>query len=231
MSNASASASDAELPRDLVATPGPDKILWAMGPTDIDKDEFVFPSYGGPLDSAMYVSSVPPHAMVKGMFINSVLEHAREHGVSVPGRGPYRSFKDYPLREALEIQLEVVERLYADRPVREGLRDLGRLAYPTLAHSMIGRVVFGPLGDNLPALFKIAAKGYALSQTVGRAEVLEVHHDSAVVRLTEMYDFPDCYQVGVFEGVLRHHKHRGDVKIRVVPDDPFTLDMWIRWDR
>jgi uncharacterized protein (TIGR02265 family) len=194
---------------------------------DIDRSVFVVPDWDAPLNVDASLRAVPDGATVKGMFLQRLLDDAAAKGVAPAGRGPYRAFKDYPLRELLEIEVELAPRLFPAVALREGLRRLGWTAYPTLVSSLIGRIIFGVLGDDLPAIFRTAMKGYKVSISVGSASVIEVGSNHAVIRLQEMYNFADSYQVGVFEGVFRHYDRSGKVKCHRTGE--FDLDILAMW--
>jgi uncharacterized protein (TIGR02265 family) len=193
----------------------------------IDTRAFEPPPWDAALDPQEYIEAIPREATVKGMFLQKIVDEATKAGIDPPQRGPYRAFRDYPLREALDLEIAVVPQMFPEVSLREGMRRLGWTAYPTLLDSMIGRVIFGVLGEDLPAIFKAAAKGYRVSVSIGRAHVIEVGTKHAVVRLEEVYNFPDCYQVGVFEGVFRHYQRTGTVECHA--KGKFDIDILARW--
>jgi uncharacterized protein (TIGR02265 family) len=193
----------------------------------LEFSEFTVPDWDAPLDPEEHARTVPTHATVKGMFMQKILDEAGHRGVAVPDHGPYRAFKDYPLRKLLDLEVDVAPRLFPDVSLREGLRRLGWTAYPALLDSVIGRVIFGVLGRDLPAIFRTTTKGYKVSLSVGSADVIEVGDSHAVIRLREMYNFADAYQVGVFEGVFRHYDRPGEVRLRRVT--AFDVDILAVW--
>jgi uncharacterized protein (TIGR02265 family) len=195
--------------------------------SSVEFSEFAVPDWDAVLDPEEYARAVPAHATVKGMFMQKILDEAGHRGVALPDHGPYRAFKDYPLQKLLDLEVDVAPRLFPDVSLREGLRRLGWTAYPTLLDSVIGRIIFGVLGRDLPAIFRTTAKGYKVSLNIGSADVIEVGDNHAVIRLREMYNFADAYQVGVFEGVFRYYDRPGEVRLRRVT--AFDIDILAVW--
>jgi uncharacterized protein (TIGR02265 family) len=149
------------------------------------------------------------------MFMNDLLAHVAQAGGAPITDKRYVIFKDYPMREYIELAPQAAARAFPSLPMREALRRIGRSAYPTLADTMIGRVIFGVLGKDLEAVMRVAARGYAVSQSHGVAEVLEVGPGRARVQLTNLYTFVDSFQVGVFEGAILACGRTGEVRARV----------------
>jgi len=199
---------------------------------DPRREGFSLPDFSAPLDVKRQIALVPDRAQVKGMFLTSMVEEVRRKGGIRDGsplaaHGPWRGFKDYPLREMMEVAVLAAAALYPKEPVREGLRRLGQLAYPTLFRSLVGRVIFAALGSDVAAVVRAASKGYAVSLTVGRAVIVDVRETWGIVRLVDIYNFPDCYQVGVFEGALGMYVRAPEVLYR--PVSPTEGDIFARW--
>ncbi len=176
---------------------------------------FVVPDMNAPLDVGAYLAACPADAKIKGMFVNDLLAHVAQAGGAPITNKRYVIFKDYPMREYIELAPQAAERAYPTLSMREGLRRIGRSAYPTLADTMIGKVIFGVLGKDLEAVMRLSTRGYAVSQSPGAAEVLEVVPGRARVRLTNLSAFVDSFQLGVFEGAILACGRTGEVRARV----------------
>jgi uncharacterized protein (TIGR02265 family) len=166
-------------------------------------------------------------ATVKGFFFERALQELDARKMPRVSMRRYAMFKDYPLADYRTLLVEASAQLYPQLPTREALRRLGQLAYPTLANTMIGRVIFGILGDDLPKVMKAAAKGYKIALQPGSATVLEVGDHHSHVRLDEIYVFSDSYQVGVFEGAITSCNRQGEVAIK--RHAPTSVELWCRW--
>jgi uncharacterized protein (TIGR02265 family) len=189
---------------------------------------FSAPDFHIPIGSADAAVSIPEGATVKGFFFQRAQKELEQRGLPFDGTRRYTVFKDYPLAEYRDLLLLAAGKLHPQVPQREGLRRLGQLAYPTLADTMIGRVIFGVLGNDLTSVMKAAAKGYKVSMSPGSAEVLDVGARHAHVRLDDVYVFLDSYQVGVFEGAITACGRVGEVGLR--RHSPITAELYCQWD-
>ena len=185
------------------------------------------PDWNAPCDLEATARSVPRTAKSKGMLLNGILDHLAAVGKPHPTRAPYVAFKDYPALEHFELVIEAARTLHPALPVRQGVRRVGHLTYSTLVTSMIGKVIFGVLGNDMQAVQKQLGKAYSLSSTTGIAHVLEVAHDRARARLDEIPFLIDSYHVGFFEGVLTRLQRKGRVFYKSLgPHGGEVLTIW-----
>jgi uncharacterized protein (TIGR02265 family) len=122
-------------------------------------------------------------------------------------------FQTYPLREHCELLVEVARVVHPELSLRLALRRLGRGAPYALVRSTIGKVVLGSVEGPLEIL-RAMAKSYAMHM---RPSALDVEADGrkrAIVHLTDVHNFLDSHNVGVFEGVLKYAGVAGTVAIR-----------------
>lgn len=195
---------------------------------------FEAPDFRRDLDPTPYLERVPPDALCKGMFFHDVMKAVRRvapeaEAKLVPhmGRRRYVSFKDYPLVEHMQLTAEAVKLLYPKVPTREGMRRLGWLAYPTFVESMIGRVVFGILGEDLDKIFEVGPRSFEVSLTRGRAVSRKLGERHWRYEMTDIFGYLDAYYVGVIEGPIRHLGHVPDVRVHLTSLSDGVLD--IRW--
>lgn len=176
--------------------------------------EWVEPPWQSPLDAEAALRAIPPSATITGMFIDAVVKLAGEKGHAVPSaRARYVAFQTYPLREHCEVLCEVGAKLYPDVGLRQALRRLGKGAPHVLMQSTIGRVVLGSAEGPLASL-KAMADSYTHHMRPGNLEVSATGERAAVVKLTDVYNFLDSHNVGVFEGLMRHAGLEGRVLIQ-----------------
>ncbi|MFW6067924.1 MAG: DUF2378 family protein [Myxococcota bacterium] len=205
-----------------------------MGEAAREQLRFVRPDFSGDLDPQPYLERVPPDALCKGMFFHDVMKAARRISPEAErdllpqmGRRRYVAFKDYPLREHMELTARMVRRLYPSLPTREGMRRLGWLAYPTFAESMVGRVVFGVLGKDLDRIYEVGPRAFEVSLTRGRAVARRMGTAHWRYELEDIFGYLDTYYVGVMEGPIRHNGHVPDVRIHLTSPSDGVMD--IRW--
>lgn len=160
------------------------------------------------------IAATPSNATVKGMYVDSFLQSVERKGIGRPTDRRFLSFKDYPLREFQELLLETTTALYPSYSPREGLRLIGRMAYPTLAESTVGRILFAIAGRDWQAALPLSRRAYEISLKPGRAELKDVTETSATMCLRDVWNFADSYQVGVFEGAMECYLVNGTVRAR-----------------
>jgi uncharacterized protein (TIGR02265 family) len=171
---------------------------------------------------------MPKSAWVRGMFIDALVRVARAHTPDAFREARYVAFMTYPLQEFMRVIVRTAELVHGDLPIREAVRRLGRLAYPTLFDTMVGKAIFTVAGRDWPSALKLAAKAYAVSLDPGKAEVIELSPGRAVVGLRQIWNFPDCYQVGVFEGAMDVFRVRGEIQVRA--HSLADVDFLITWN-
>jgi uncharacterized protein (TIGR02265 family) len=188
--------------------------------------DFQTPDFRRPLDVEGLLAATPASATIKGMYPQRLVELMAQHG-SAGDLRKYIPFKDYPLREVMQQVIDAARHLHPTLPLREGIRELGRLVFPTLQASIAGRVMFSFAGNSYEGALKRVAQGYSLSQSPGSAHLQRISKGEAIVELRGVWNFPDCYQIGVHEGALAWYKCEGRVDVRI--HSPCDVDLRIRW--
>ncbi|HEX4513622.1 MAG TPA: DUF2378 family protein [Polyangiaceae bacterium] len=172
------------------------------------------PPWASALDEASCIRSIPAEATMTGMFLESAVALAKERGHVVRAARPrYVAFQQYPLKEHCQILLEVARAVYPTATIREALRRLGRGAPHVLLRSTLGRVVLGSVEGPIATL-EAMARSYALHMRPANLAVEPAGTNAAIVRMTEIHNFLDSHNVGVFEGVLKLAKVEGTIRIR-----------------
>jgi uncharacterized protein (TIGR02265 family) len=188
---------------------------------------FVTPDDAAPFDPLPNILGVPGEHGIRGLYFNSMIDEANIKGVAISADRSYIDFKHYPVREHLELMIEVARQCHPGSSLRGAVRRMGRTAYPVFAASLVGRVMSGVLGNDLARIMKIASKGYECSLSHAHASVVASNPHSARVRLENNYAFIDAYQVGVFEGALEACNREGEVYVR--QDSVSEGEIFVRW--
>lgn len=188
---------------------------------------FVTPDFLAPLDLAAHRSLIPPGITLKGMFFQQVLDEARKAGGDVGANARYLAFKDYPLEEWVDILVACAERTHPRTPLREALRRMGGHTYKTFADSTLGKVLFSTAAMDVETVLRLVPKAYALTSPAARVELLSVESGRGVLAMRNVWDFVDCYQVGVLEGGLRLFGKSPRIAIRKL--GPASADFEISW--
>lgn len=160
------------------------------------------------------------------MQLQALVDECKKQGVAISTR-KYTSFREYPGEELLDLLVATAEGVWPGVPIREALRRVGRLAYPTLYNSLVGKVIFGALARDVKRIWGVVSKGYELSGSTGTATLLEVTDEEAIVRLDGMYSFIDSWHVGIFEGAIEVYD--ADSEIYVKMNTPMSADFQVRW--
>lgn len=194
-------------------------------PGSVD-DEFRLPDFAAPFDLEAHLSRVPPYATVKGMFISDLARVCKDMGEPVP-EGRYVAFRDYPLIDYMRAVVDVARTAYPGSPLPDAIRQLGQRGFEVLANSLTGKVLFAFAGRDLGAVLGLVSEAYKRSLNPVGARVGSIQPGRAVIELRDVWNFSESYQVGVFEGALRHYGHSGTVKIKRL--SPCDTDYLLEW--
>ena len=189
-------------------------------------DGFTAFSFTQDIDLDAVRRTISAGSVVKGMFLGSVVEAVTAAGKTLPRADRFLAFKDYPSETQLDLLVDAARALHPDVPLREGIRRIGAGAYPALVSSMIGKVIFGVLGTDITKITKLVHKAYEISGKPARATLIDLSANHSLVRLDQTL-LPDCYQVGIFEGVFRLCGKVGEVYGRALTDESWEL--YSRW--
>jgi uncharacterized protein (TIGR02265 family) len=173
------------------------------------------------IDADFYLRSCPSSATAPGVFMQDLVKlvTAKQHGVAerlyeAVGERRWIAFKTYPLRDFMRLAVNASRILYDSVPLSEGLRRLGRTAFPSLRATMAGRVVLFALGNHLEDAFRNAPRAYKL--VLPQSEVtVEVGDQRGRIELRGVYNFPTAYHYGVFEGTIAEYGFQP--RIRIIP--------------
>lgn len=189
-----------------------------------------FPPFADEPPSRALSRPPPPveSTTVKGFYLRALVRELAEQGHHLLDLPAFRDFGDYPQTLAQRLLLECAQRLYPNERRHDGLRRVGWIIYPTLLSTMIGRVIFGSLGEDIPAVLRVAGRGFEVSLSEGRYEVLTLLSRSASVRVRNFYLFPDSFLVGVFEGLFAHYG-KPDAKVKASLLSGTDVDLRMEW--
>lgn len=77
---------------------------------------------------------------------------------------------------------------------------------------MVGRVVLGSV-EGPVATIEAMARSYAMHMRPSELAVEASGKSGAIIRVSNVYNFLDSHNVGVFEGVMRHASVTGTIRI------------------
>jgi uncharacterized protein (TIGR02265 family) len=188
---------------------------------------YLEPDHAAPLDLAEHLALAPRHATVKGMFFRRILDET----ASVRGRalreGRYYPFSNYPLADWLRLLHDAARYAYPERPVRAGLARLGRSMYPTVAGSMVGKVVLDVAGGSVMHAWSVYPRLWSVINNHSRAEVDELTPGRVLIRLRGVWDFLDSFQQGAMIGGMKFFGIDAEVRVAVL--GPCDADFEVTW--
>jgi uncharacterized protein (TIGR02265 family) len=163
--------------------------------------------------------------------IHSIVENAKRSGVELTIEKKFLTFRDYPMREYLELLGQAAVRVEPDRPPLETLRELGRGVYSTFSKSLFGKVVIAGLGDGHAGArtgLRWISRVYKMTSNHTAVDFTESSEDTSVVTLTNVWSFPDAYHVGIFEGAAR--AFGGNVSVQVSSASLSSATLTFTWE-
>ncbi len=187
-----------------------------------------------PIDVGAYLRACPSRATTRGTFYQTLVEHVEIKLGEVPAsvfegvsQRRWVVFKQYPLREFIQLAANVASAVYASLPLAEALRRLGWIAYPAFSATMAGKVVLYALGNRLENVLESAPRAYGL--VLPESDV-RVTLGTRVCRMEmrAVYNFVDSYQFGVLEGTIREHGFRPKMQVKLL-DNPADADFELKW--
>lgn len=171
------------------------------------------------------IAEAPETGCVRGMFCAEIVRLAP--AVSPSARTRYLPFSMYPLREFMQLLVEATRTMAPSRNPEDVLRELGQSAYATFASSMVGISLLSGAGNDAPAVLSLLPRAYAMMFDPGTAEIVSQAKDEALVKLRDVWSFPESYNVGVWLGALDLLQLDGTVD--VIRHSWCNVDLHVRW--
>jgi uncharacterized protein (TIGR02265 family) len=192
---------------------------------EVSASEFAEVDLQAPLDVEARIDATPLTATVKGMFIEPLARSARQSGIACEPR--YLAFREYPLRDFMRLLASCARTRHPGVPTRQAFRRLGRDAFPALTSSVAGRVIFTFAHGDARGALRLAPEGYKLSLSHCSVRTRLSTREQVVLELRDVWNFPECYHVGVVEGGCMAFGPQPRIRTRVL--SPCSVDMLIRW--
>lgn len=176
------------------------------------------------------LAGAPVDGLVKGWLCQSIIENAKRHGVDLELERRYLGFKDYPVREYLELLAQAAVTVRRHEPAWQTLRVLGHGVYDSFSQSLFGKVITAGLGkghDGARTGLRMIAYVYKRTSNHAVVRVTEPSDDVAIVELSDVWSFPDAYHVGIFEGAARGFG--GDVRVEIARRSLSEASLKFQW--
>jgi uncharacterized protein (TIGR02265 family) len=187
---------------------------------------FAEPDWSQPVDFASRVAAVPPDAQVRGMFLQVLVDSLPTEIRSKLGARRYVAFKNYPMREYVELLAFSAGQARSQKPA-ECVRRLGRLIYPTYVKTLSGSTIFALAGRDYGRVVDAAPVAYKVAVSDASVLVRTIEPCHIQVELRKIYNLPEFHQVGVWEGAMQVCGATGSIHTRVI--DFGAVDFEVRW--
>jgi uncharacterized protein (TIGR02265 family) len=188
---------------------------------------FKEPDWTASIDFAARIAAVPERAKVRGMFFQSLIQAMGESAPEDASRRRYVAFKNYPMREYVELMMIGCARRSKHQAAGEYVRRLGRNIYPSYAQTISGTAIFAAAGRNFRRVLELCPAAYRIVIDPGSVAMRSITDGHAVVELRDIWNLPDLHQVGIFEGALDVCAATGTIEVNVI--DFGAVDFEIRW--
>lgn len=160
------------------------------------------------------------------MFIQVLLDSlSPEVRSKLPARR-YVAFKNYPMREYVEVLAFASERARGQKPA-EHVRRLGRAIYPNYVKTVSGSAIFALAGHDYGRVIDASPVAYRIALSSASIVVRRSEPNHALVELRQIYNLPDLHQVGIWEGAMKVCGVTGSIKTHVI--DFGAVDFEIHW--
>jgi uncharacterized protein (TIGR02265 family) len=185
------------------------------------------PDWSAPIDFESRLAAVTADATVRGMFLQLLQQSmGGEAGAAVRERR-YVAFKNYPMREYVELLALSCKQLGRGYAHGECVRRLGRMVYPRYAATVTGTAIFAAAGRNFRRVLELSPLAYRVSTPTAQVSILSIENGRALVALRRLWNLPDLHQVGIFEGAMEVCGVVGSVLV-----ERYSLcdvDLEVRW--
>lgn len=175
-------------------------------PSSVPPARSVFP--GDPwADHVARVAEAPESGTVRGLFFTEV--HRLVPALQ-SARTRYIPFGKYPLRDFMSLLIEAGRMAHPGKSPDESLRLLGLSMFSAFSSSIVGISLFS--GVTFERALDLAPQAYRHTIEPARVELVSRTSHEAVVKLRDVWAFPESFQVGVWTGGLVALKLNGSIE-------------------
>jgi len=164
-------------------------------------------------DLAARIDAAPEDAKVRGMFLSEGLRLAPK-SVKSNVRTHYVPFSLYPVREYMQLLLQIARARYHSKPAASALLELGFGVYSQFASSIAGAAIFATVEQDFRRVCELSPKAYSVTLKPGGTEVVYAAPNDAVVKLRDVWVYPDIFHAGIWLGAMDACGVSGSIEVR-----------------
>lgn len=179
------------------------------------REQFTPVDFTRPLDVEHARAAIPPTATVRGLMFRSI-EPSAEHA----------PFAEYPAGEYFDVCIATARSRWPDVSLREGLRRVARLGFPSFANTAAGKVMFGVFKNRVQFLLTLGNAAARFAGMPGTVTVIEQTPRSVVLRMVGNCFPVDAMHVGALEGMLSFCGVEATVRLRETSD---AFELYAEW--
>jgi uncharacterized protein (TIGR02265 family) len=184
-----------------------------------------------PCDIAERLPLVPPSAVTRGLYFNSIANVLADAGRAERFRElfpePRSALRWYPTRDFLERLAIGAGMLLGPERVHEGMFEIGRRNARAFTDGLLGKVMLRVLARDPHKVLKQAIAGRRQSSKPARWELSFPAERTAVMLLIEEYGYIESYMLGGAHGTFEAIEV--PVRIECLLEDRFSGRHVFRW--
>jgi len=177
------------------------------------------------LECQARIQDAPDAGTVRGLYFSEILRLVP--ALRSCNRRRYVPFSKYPLREYMQLLVDAAQFAHPGKEPERALRELGMTTYGTFAASMAGASLLSSPAFHDGRLLDLAPQAYPLTIEPGSVEIVSRSTHDAVVKLRDLWTFPESFQKGVWLGAMRMLGIDGSID--VIRHGWCSVDFHVRW--
>jgi uncharacterized protein (TIGR02265 family) len=188
---------------------------------------FVEPDWSRSIDFEAYLAAIPADASVRGMFLPALIQSLGPDAPPPMRARRYVPFKNYPIREYVELMAQCCHRPTLGIAPAERVRRLGHGIYRSYASTITGTAIFAAAGGSFRRVLELCPSAFHLAASHCKVTVRELGEGRGVLELRRLWLVPDLHGVGIVEGALEVCNARGQVRVQKL--GLADVDLEITW--
>ncbi|MDB4986145.1 MAG: hypothetical protein JWN04_1323 [Myxococcaceae bacterium] len=172
------------------------------------------PNWAAWIDFEARLGATPAKVQVRGMFLQLLVQSLAPELAARHETRRYVAFKNYPMREYIELLALGCASSSARKPPAERVRELGFMVYPNYAATMTGMAIFAVAGHDFRRVLELCPAAYRIATEDATVTIRSIEDGHALIELRNLWNLPDLHQVGIFEGAMKVCRAVGKVGVR-----------------